>query len=189
MRIDLTIAAELQSVGVVRQATTDAVIELGAVLDDDQLGDAKLLASELVTNAVTHGSPAGGELWITWTADPGTLRVSVTDQSSTPPCLRTATDDDESGRGLALVRELADHFGWHSEPGGGKTVWFTLAVDQAAAGRPPTAGVEDLPTAVVTTAVPRAHGLTGRARPRPAIGDAIPARPRHTSPRRPAPAA
>ncbi|MGW2543033.1 ATP-binding protein [Kitasatospora sp. NPDC001574] len=188
MQIDLTVGAELQSAGRVRRATEHAVAKLGLVLDEDQLDDVKLLTSELVANAVNHGSSDGGELCVVWTAVPGALKVAVTDRSSTPPRLRAATEDDESGRGLALVRTLADRFGWHSEPGGGKTVWFTLVLNQTAVSRPLTTGVP-LPTAAVTTAVLRAHGLIGQARPRPSLGDAIPVRPRHPSSRRPTPVA
>jgi hypothetical protein len=43
------------------------------------------------------------------------------------PQPRFAADDDESGRGLILVRALADNWGVRPTDDG-KTTWFTLAL-------------------------------------------------------------
>ena len=39
---------------------------------------------------------------------------------------REATQDEDSGRGLALVGSLARRWGVRPVPGGGKTVWFEI---------------------------------------------------------------
>jgi anti-sigma regulatory factor (Ser/Thr protein kinase) len=85
---------------------------------------ARVLVTELVTNAVMHGI---GDIGLRITNDGEVLRVEVGDGSPTParfgPPLRLA---DESGRGLYIVADLADSWGQHRSEIGGKTVWFEL---------------------------------------------------------------
>ncbi|WP_146228919.1 ATP-binding protein [Streptomyces sp. NWU339] len=53
----------------------------------------------------------------------------MTDADETLPTPATACPDDESGRGLTLVETLADDWGAElRESGGGKTVWFEVAL-------------------------------------------------------------
>ncbi|MGE7437489.1 PAS domain S-box protein [Kitasatospora sp. NPDC001175] len=84
--------------------------------------DARLLLSEILTNAVQHArGPLGLHLRRTSTE----LTVELSDQSPRLPQPRLAAADDESGRGLLLVDTLADK--WGVRPGDqGKTTWFTL---------------------------------------------------------------
>ncbi|MGK4579299.1 SpoIIE family protein phosphatase [Kitasatospora sp. HPMI-4] len=84
--------------------------------------DARLLLSEILTNAVQHArGPLGLHLRRTGTE----LTVELSDQSPRLPQPRPAAADDESGRGLLLVDALADR--WGVRPGNqGKTTWFTL---------------------------------------------------------------
>ncbi|WP_435853165.1 PAS domain S-box protein [Streptomyces murinus] len=84
--------------------------------------DALLLLSETLTNAVQHAEgPVGLRLCRTATD----LTVEVSDRSPHLPQPRHAAGDDEHGRGLFLVRTLAD--GWGVRPTDeGKTTWFTL---------------------------------------------------------------
>ncbi|MFH7334619.1 PAS domain S-box protein [Streptomyces sp. KHY 26] len=84
--------------------------------------DALLLLSETLTNAVQHAEgPVGLRLCRTATD----LTVEVSDRSPYLPQPRHAAGDEESGRGLLLVRTLAD--GWGVRPTDeGKTTWFTL---------------------------------------------------------------
>jgi PAS domain S-box-containing protein len=84
--------------------------------------DALLLLSETLTNAVQHGEgPIALRLHRTATD----LTVEVGDRSPQLPQPRPAERDEESGRGLLLVRTLAD--GWGVRPTDeGKTTWFTL---------------------------------------------------------------
>ncbi|MFB7942667.1 ATP-binding protein [Streptomyces sp. NPDC004779] len=84
---------------------------------------AELLTSELVTNALVH--TAYGAV-VSATLDPVQLRVEVRDfeRGLTGPLVPPA-DDGTHGRGLFLVRELADSWGIE-ERGTGKVVWFEL---------------------------------------------------------------
>ncbi|MGI3200653.1 PAS domain S-box protein [Streptomyces sp. GLT-R25] len=86
--------------------------------------DARLLLSEILTNAVQHAQgPLGLHLCRTATE----LTVEVSDHSPHLPQPRLAAEDDESGRGLILVRALADTWGVRPTDEG-KTTWFTLAL-------------------------------------------------------------
>ena len=92
--------------------------------DDGDLTDTvTLLVSELVTNAVLHaGSDVEVMVQLTATA----VRIEVTDASAEAVSPRAATDEEDSGRGLALVGSLARRWGVRPAPGGGKTVWFEV---------------------------------------------------------------
>ncbi|MFD4570289.1 ATP-binding protein [Streptomyces sp. NPDC058475] len=100
-------------------------------LPSEHLDNAVLAVDELFVNAVEHGSPDRGDM-ITVIAEctEHELRVAVADRSPTLPCLRTADDAEESGRGLAIVAALTDDWGTAPpDPGTpGKKVWFTLTL-------------------------------------------------------------
>ncbi len=83
---------------------------------------ALLLTSELVANAVLHGTGAVG-VHMTW--GEGGLRVGVKDNSPELPVLRGLDLEAPNGRGLRMVDGLASDWGVsRGEPG--KTVWFSL---------------------------------------------------------------
>ena len=94
---------------------------------DDDEGDltdtVTLLVSELVTNAVLH---AGSDVEVSVRLTPTAARIEVTDASAEAITPRDAADDEDSGRGLALVGSLARRWGVRPVPGGGKTVWFEV---------------------------------------------------------------
>ncbi|MFH8448079.1 PAS domain S-box protein [Streptomyces fungicidicus] len=87
-----------------------------------QADDARLLLSELLTNAVQH---AQGPVTVHVSRTAAELTVEVGDGSSHTPEPRRADEDEESGRGLNLVRVLADSWGVRPTDEG-KTTWFTL---------------------------------------------------------------
>ncbi len=91
------------------------------------LGDtAELLVSELVTNALVH-TRRGAVLTARPTAGPPRrLRVEVRDFAAHPPRARVADERACGGRGLLIVRTLADAWGVCALPVG-KTVWFELS--------------------------------------------------------------
>lgn len=70
--------------------------------------DAVLVVSELVTNAVRHGTGAVG---LRVSAGAEELRIEVHDGSTVPARLRAAGEEEESGRGLFLVDALARAWG------------------------------------------------------------------------------
>jgi anti-sigma regulatory factor (Ser/Thr protein kinase) len=86
------------------------------------LDTAKLLVSELVTNAVIHGTPP---LLLRVSCREGVLRVGVSDTSPALPVIRMLDPDAAHGRGVALVEVLADIWGVESNSAG-KQVWFQL---------------------------------------------------------------
>lgn len=88
-------------------------------------GDAALLVSELVTNAVIHGRTSA-TVEVHRPAD--TLRVTVRDDNPALPAVGDSPDlNAESGRGLLIVSKTARR--WGIEAGdGGKAIWFELAV-------------------------------------------------------------
>ncbi|MFI6445134.1 ATP-binding protein [Kitasatospora sp. NPDC050543] len=90
----------------------------------------ELLLSELVTNAIEHARvPAGRLIEVRFELREDHLRIEVHDASGEQPTVRPgAAGDDESGRGLLLVRELSTAWGCCPRPGGiGKYVWALLA--------------------------------------------------------------
>ncbi|MPY58469.1 ATP-binding protein [Streptomyces spongiae] len=98
-------------------------------LPGELCADVELLVSELATNAVRHTGSARFLCGIGLIPD-GCLRLEVHDQDGTgrglPRC--EPGPDDESGRGLLLVREIADAWGVdRSLLTGGNAVWATLA--------------------------------------------------------------
>lgn len=85
------------------------------------VGDAVLLTSELVTNAVRHArTPFEVEV-----VCDGAVRVVVRDGSAEPPMVQHPEPDELGGRGLLLVEALATRWGFEAN-GQGKTVWFEL---------------------------------------------------------------
>jgi anti-sigma regulatory factor (Ser/Thr protein kinase) len=94
----------------------------------DLADDAALLASELISNAITHATTLpSGQLEVGWTIDDVGVRLQVTDGGShDQPHLRQANLDDTSGRGLAIVAALSDDWGVQ-EHSLGRTVWAYLA--------------------------------------------------------------
>jgi anti-sigma regulatory factor (Ser/Thr protein kinase) len=105
---------------------------------EDLLDDAVLLASEVVTNVLLHtvNAPALGV-----TREGAGIRVTVADGSSTPPRHRPHAAGATTGRGMELLQDLADDWGWNFVPGG-KVVWFVVGNGHAA-GRHPAGPVTE----------------------------------------------
>jgi anti-sigma regulatory factor (Ser/Thr protein kinase) len=104
---------------------------LGAAPDAQEVVDsARLIVSELVTNAV-NASCSSTDLIISREGD--SLRISVVDDAPGQPIVRTATDRDEDGRGLAIVEALASAWGVVFDPRHRKQVWAELTLPPALA--------------------------------------------------------
>ncbi|MBT2674378.1 ATP-binding protein [Streptomyces sp. ISL-14] len=100
---------------------------------DELAGDAELIVSELVTNAVRHARPPvpswdePGRCRLTLQQpEPDTVRVWVTDASPHRVVRRTPGDEAEDGRGLDVVDALAAAWDVLPVKGGGKAVWAEL---------------------------------------------------------------
>lgn len=89
------------------------------------LDDAALLVTELVANVVDH---VRGEATLTleFAVSDGWLRISVADGSSIRPVVRELAQGQPRGRGLVLVKAIADRWGSEDHQGG-KRVWFELS--------------------------------------------------------------
>ncbi len=90
---------------------------------------ARLLTSELVTNSVMHSRSRGpeGTVGVTVSGTPDSVLVEVADAGAgTVPQVRAGEDpDDEGGRGLRLVAEMADEWGCRQN-GAGCVTWFSV---------------------------------------------------------------
>ena len=97
----------------------------GAGLPEEMVYTARLLVTELVSNAVLHGR---GTVLLTVAVDLGVLRAEVHDESSDPPVVEDGSPLSEHGAGLRLVAALASSWGTCPRDDGqpGKRVWFTL---------------------------------------------------------------
>jgi anti-sigma regulatory factor (Ser/Thr protein kinase) len=105
-----------------RALVEDVCDGLGA----DFVCTAQLLTSELVTNAVQHGS---GRIRLELRRVPHGLRVDVIDQSPTEPV--PPAQASPTSRGLRVVNAFADRWGvvpMHNA----KSVWFSLHQPAAA---------------------------------------------------------
>jgi anti-sigma regulatory factor (Ser/Thr protein kinase) len=90
--------------------------------DRVDLTDARLVLSELATNAVLH---AGTPFAVSVRSTGSVVRISVRDGSLTRPVLRNGGPASLSGRGLHLVAAMAQSWGVDAGPDG-KTVWAEL---------------------------------------------------------------
>jgi anti-sigma regulatory factor (Ser/Thr protein kinase) len=91
---------------------------------------AKLIVSELFTNAVKHGTP-GEDVWLLLTYEGEGLVIGVWDSSQQMPKRGRRDQLEESGRGLYLVESIADAYGAYRvrEPQG-KIVWARLGASE-----------------------------------------------------------
>lgn len=116
---------DASSVGEARTFVRDALAATDAppVIVDS----AVLLISELATNVTLH---ARTDLQVTLRFEDDTLWGEVKDWNSRLPQPCLAPEGATTGRGLALVENLATRWGMDRD-GDGKTVWFSLKVDRS----------------------------------------------------------
>ncbi|MFD9794075.1 ATP-binding protein [Streptomyces sp. NPDC059070] len=138
-----------QSVAFARDRILIQLDAWGLTLEQNTREAIKLVASELITNAVVH---AEGPITLGLYLDEARLLLVVHDSSRTLPAPPDSCDSTEveSGRGLLLVNVFADRWGSDLTPGG-KKVWAAFDV------------LPQLPAAT-SDALPQAQ--TARARPR-----------------------
>lgn len=93
---------------------------------DAPCADVQLCVTELVGNVIRHvGEGVCVRVRVART-EGGRIRVAVTDpEAKAVPVLLPAADDDEAGRGLALIDAVT--LRWGVEQGVEKTVWCELA--------------------------------------------------------------
>ena len=113
------------SVAHARRVLSDELTAAG--ICDHAVGDAALVVSELVSNAILHAYPLPGErLKIAWVVDDGWVEVAVSDGgSATMPQAGHPTAASVSGRGLAIVAHVCRTWGVRTDDVG-LTVWAIL---------------------------------------------------------------
>lgn len=145
--LDLTLASLPSEVTKARSLVRS---ELGPVLGPQQLDDAELAVSELVTNAVLHAS---GPIRLTMRVLGAHLVTVVSDSGGgLPPQSRA-----DYGRGLLIVKSVVQRCGAWVRPEGGR-VWFMMPVEPTDAPtlhNPSGAGASDS-----ASGASAAHGLT-----------------------------
>ena len=91
--------------------------------------DAVLCLSELASNAILHsrsGAP-GGHFHVRVERHGSHVRVEVTDQGG--PWAQSQPHDDQNGRGLLVVAQLARDFGRSGDEHAGWTVWYEIEAE------------------------------------------------------------
>lgn len=174
----LTLADTPNAVGLARLHTVDVLSRWG--VPSDVVETARLLVSELVTNAVRHseeGETQASTYSSRYTARTFALtleklwdavRVSVWDHDMRPPVLKEVGAEAEGGRGIFLVAMTSRNWGCRPAVGvPGKVVWAEVALvpvgrvgeherTMCPSGLPPSAEPE------VPGAVPEKPTLRGR---------------------------
>jgi anti-sigma regulatory factor (Ser/Thr protein kinase) len=125
VRHTLTIDRDARAPGKARAAVEDLVGDI----DERLVPSAKLLVSELMTNAVKYGG--AGAVRVEFDAPaPDRLRCEVIDEGDGfTPVARARPKTDVGGWGLHLVDALSESWGVHE---GSTHVWFELTVDDGA---------------------------------------------------------
>lgn len=125
----ITLTAELATVPAVRRDVRSVLKDWG--WDGARADDLVVICSELVANAIRHASEPGGEVRLRLQELEGDCRIEVLDRRPDLSLPRNCIARDESGRGLLLVRRLADDMDVAASPTT-KTVWarLNLAADE-----------------------------------------------------------
>jgi anti-sigma regulatory factor (Ser/Thr protein kinase) len=107
------------------RAARSVLMEFEHGLPEVRLGDAELLLSELVSNAVKYGGDGGID--VIFERDDGRFRTEVVDQGDgfIAPLRDRSDVDTPGGWGLPLVQTLSDRWGAHE---GSTHVWFEFAL-------------------------------------------------------------
>jgi anti-sigma regulatory factor (Ser/Thr protein kinase) len=126
MRAGMRLPVSLESAAAARRFTDDTLVSWG--VGPPWSETARLLVTELVTNAVLHAATPA-ELVVD--LSDGRLRIEVRDDEGRRPVVGRPGPDDVHGRGLVIVDAMADRWGVDEAPIG-KTVWFELDQEPSA---------------------------------------------------------
>jgi two-component sensor histidine kinase len=122
------------SVSVARRRLTADLCAAGVF--SQAVGDAALVVTELLSNAIKHAWPLpGGKLQVTWTMEPGSVRVAVSGGGAGRSRPARPPVSSLGGRGLGIVERLSRTWGVRTD-GVGQTVWAVLPAPRPAPARP-----------------------------------------------------
>jgi anti-sigma regulatory factor (Ser/Thr protein kinase) len=114
------------SVAVARQRLAADLSAAG--IFETAVGDAVLVVSELLSNAIRHARPLpGASVQVAWALGDNAIEVAVSDGgAATTPARTLASVSALGGRGLGIVEYVARRWGIRSDDSG-QTVWAVLA--------------------------------------------------------------
>jgi anti-sigma regulatory factor (Ser/Thr protein kinase) len=118
------------SVGVARRHLVGDLCDTG--VDEIPVGDAELVLSELVSNALRHATPLpGGTVKVSWDLSAETVLIAVRDGGGASfPRMSEPPSSALGGRGLSIVARLSHR--WGVDRGDTETtVWAELPVRYA----------------------------------------------------------
>jgi serine/threonine-protein kinase RsbW len=129
VRFCLVFERELVSVPVMRRVLGDTLRGIG--VNQDNIDDILLAATEACTNVVLHAGQSAPAYTVATTVNRRACRIEVTDAGE--GCARRkprkVNDLDESGRGFAIMRACVDAVTLRSAPGQGTRVVLAKRID------------------------------------------------------------
>ncbi|WP_282798259.1 ATP-binding protein [Streptomyces sp. CC224B] len=175
---ELTLAAPPNAVAWARRYTVDILQRWR--FPDEGIEVARLLVSELATNAIEHLRPTetsemaaprptgvGTIVLRLWPTDDGII-LAVSDLDPRPPVLRAHDASATGGRGLVLIQAMSSRWGYFpTQPHSGKIVWAEVpARPDSACGEPAIGGRQAAPMLIgrVLTGLGRFLRITARTR-------------------------
>ena len=131
----MRLSATRRGARLARRLAAQQLAEWGWSYDSAASGAVAQIVAELAVNAVQHGHVPGRDFRLRLELDDADgLRVEVVDarfDRLPPGPARRANDLAETGRGLVIVRALADRWGVELRPAPCKTVWAELDLGPA----------------------------------------------------------
>lgn len=120
VRFAAGVAADLTELAEVRDALADALRTCRWSVED--AFRVLICADEAMANALSHGSAQAGTIDVRFRVDQGAVKLVIgdhcTEEASIPSPLAIPDDTSEHGRGVILMRALADAFRMMRRPTG-----------------------------------------------------------------------
>lgn len=130
----LIVDAVSENEALARVATATFLTRLHPTLEE--MEDVKTAVSEAVTNAIIHGVPQDGKVYITCTSEKNIFTVEVEDhgvgienvERAMEPLYTTKPQQERSGMGFAFMEAFMDELQVTSSPGCGTIVRMEKAI-------------------------------------------------------------
>ena len=128
--LHLDLPASPRAVKLARDFVSSTLSGLETAVPEQAQWAARLVTSELVTNAVMHARTTI-DIGVVCTCE--RVLIAVSDKAAAPQSWSGDTlEADESGRGIGMITTIADDFGWFVDPeGNGKTMWAVVCFTEA----------------------------------------------------------